>query len=316
MTSILALRAAGLGDLLTALPALRALRRVGRVTLATPLWLAPLALWADGADEVLRTDDLEDSPPRLARDIAVNLHGHGPQSHRWLLASEPRRLIAFAHADVPESYGGPVWNGGEHEVIRWCNLVTSAGFAADPRDLLVSAPPDPLPPSDIPRVVIHAGAKDAARRWPVERWSKVARSLAGRGYDVVCTGSENELAIASGVALMAGLPRTAVIAGETDVLGLAGVLAGARLVLSGDTGVAHLAAALDRPSVTIYGPTSPSVWGPAPAPYREILWAGIGGDAHAPTPSAGLLRISVEQVMGAVDRVCGSTPVSAARLTR
>jgi hypothetical protein len=67
-------------------------------------------------------------------DIAVNLHGAGPQSHRVLLSAAPRRLIAFAHPEVPE-HAGPPHHTDEHEVRRWCRLLSAAGIPADPADL-------------------------------------------------------------------------------------------------------------------------------------------------------------------------------------
>lgn len=302
MTEILALRAAGLGDLLTVVPALRALRRAGRVTLVTPGWLAPLARWARVADALLDADGLGATPPSLRPDVAVNLHGRGPESHRWLLATHPDRLVAFANPDVAASASGPRWDDDDHEVLRWCRLVLDAGYDPDPHDLRIATPPDPLRGTARGRrAVLHPGAKDPARRWPADRWSVIARALGERGYEIVLTGAARERALASRVARRAGLGRDAVLAGETDVLGLAGVVAHAHLVVSGDTGVAHLAAALDRPAVAIYGPTSPSRWGPAPSAGRTVLWAGVESDPHATRPAPGLLAIGADAVISAID---------------
>ena len=75
-------------------------------------------------------------PPRThGADVAVNLHGRGPESHRVLLATAPRRLLAFAHPAVGETAGGPRWRAGEHEVARWCRLLAESGVPADPARL-------------------------------------------------------------------------------------------------------------------------------------------------------------------------------------
>jgi ADP-heptose:LPS heptosyltransferase len=73
-------------------------------------------------------------------------------------------------------------------------------------------------------------------------------------------------------------------------------------VLCGDTGVAHLATAYGTPSVVLFGPTPPSEWGPPPGRTRHrVLWSGGRGDPHAATPDAGLLAITVDDVLGALD---------------
>lgn len=100
---------------------------------------------------------------------------------------------------------------------------------------------------------------------------------------------------------LAGLPASAVLAGETDVLGLASVVGEAGLVLCGDTGVAHLATALGTPSVVLFGPEPPSQWGPPPDRPRHVaLWAGQRGDPHGTAPDPGLLRITVDDVCAAL----------------
>src|SRR5205814_284259 len=87
------LRALGLGDLLTALPALRALADAfphHRRTLAAPAALRPLALLSGAVDELVDTAPLAPLAPSLhAADVAVNLHGRGPQSHALLRAARP-----------------------------------------------------------------------------------------------------------------------------------------------------------------------------------------------------------------------------------
>ncbi len=109
------------------------------------------------------------------------------------------------------------------------------------------------------------------------------------------TGSaeERDLADAVGVGT--------VLAGETDLLGLAATVAAAGRVLCGDTGVAHLATAFGTPSVVLFGPTPPAEWGPpADRPQHTVLWAGRTGDPHAQTPDSGLLTITVHDVLEAL----------------
>lgn len=305
---MLALRALGVGDLLTAVPAFRALRRAfpdHRLLLAAPKPLEPLALAAEAADEVVHAEPLAPLPSLLAgADLAVNLHGRGPESHRVLLAVRPCRLLAFAHEDVPESAGLPVWRTGEHEVDRWSRLLNEAGVPTDPTDLRLD--PARLPPGAAGRgaTLLHPGAASGARRWPAERFAAVARREREAGRRVLVTGGPVEEPLARAVAETAGLPARAVLAGRTTLLELAGLVAAAGRVVCGDTGVAHLATALGTPSVVLFGPTPPNEWGPRSDRRRHrALWAGLAGDPHGAEPAAGLLALEVTDVLGALDEL-------------
>jgi ADP-heptose:LPS heptosyltransferase len=304
---VVVLRALGLGDLLTAVPALRALAdafpRHPRL-LAVPTALAPLARRAGAVDEVVPAEGLDRPLSRLLHGagLAVNLHGRGPESHNLLLAAKPRRLLAFAHPAVPASSQGPRWRADEHEVARWCRLLEESGIAADPRRLDIDLPPGPLPHGAREATLVHPGAASPARRWPAERFAAVARAEARAGRPVVVTGGPDEVALAHEVAARAGLPRDAVHAGQNGVLALGRLVAAADRVVCGDTGVAHLATALGTPSVVLFGPTSPALWGPpADRPWHRALWAGGSGDPRGQLPDPGLLAIAVDQVLEALD---------------
>ncbi|MDQ7904207.1 glycosyltransferase family 9 protein [Phytohabitans sp. ZYX-F-186] len=288
---ILVLRALGIGDLATGVPALRALRRAfpdRTLALAAPAWLGPLAELVGGIDALVPCDGLD--PRALPRaDWAVNLHGKGPQSHRLLRRSQPARLGGFACPEA-EHVDGPQWSDDEHEVRRWCRLLEWYGVPTDPTDLALHPPPAPARRGV---AVVHPGAKAPERRWSPQRFAAVARDLAARGFDVAVTGSTAERPVAECVAALAGLPEEAVLAGRTDPAELAGTVGHARLVVSGDTGVAHLATAYRVPSVVLFGPVTPELWGPPPdrAEHRA-LWRG-------PTVAS----IGVEEVLAAVDEV-------------
>jgi ADP-heptose:LPS heptosyltransferase len=290
------LRALGLGDFLTAVPALQALADAfpdHRRVLAAPAAIKPLAQLSATVDEVVDTAPLAPLDPSLAgADVAVNLHGRGPESTAALRAARPRRLVAFGERTQ--------WIAGEHEVHRWCRLLRESGIPADPARLVLPHPPSAGLDG---ATVIHPGAASAARRWPAHWWSAVARHELRQGRTVVVTGGPDERRLAAEVAEGAGLPNRAVLAGRTDLLRLAGVVAHAGLVLCGDTGVAHLATAFGAPSVVLFGPVPPSEWGPPPARAQHVtLWAGRRGDPHAGEPDPGLLEITVAQVLAASDQ--------------
>ena len=295
------LRPLGLGDLLTAIPAMRAVACAfpdHERVLAAPFVIAPLAMHSGAIDRVIDVEPLRPLPPECDEpEIAIDLHGRGPASHRVLLATRPRRLIAFANPDVPGTERFPAWVDGEHEVARWCRLLSQSGIPADPSDLDLDPPPNTPPSFAVGSAVIHPGAAYPARRWPSDRWARVAAALGPR---VVITGTAAERELALKVGRAAGLPDQRIVAGCTDLIGLAAIVAAASLVISTDTGIAHLATALRTPSVVLFGPTPPSRWGPPPdRPWHRVIWKGRSGDPNAMSTDPGLLAICEDEVIDA-----------------
>lgn len=297
---VVVLRALNLGDLLTGVPALRAVRRHypdHHLTLVAPSRFRRLILREGLADEISDSHELAALDPALAgAEVAVDLHGRGPGSQPLLLALRPRRLIAFAHPQVPATTGLPDWRPGEHEVQRWCRLLRESGIDADPGALDITVPPLAFPEAS-GATVIHPGAAAPGRRWPAERFATVARSEADRGRPVFITGGAGERPLADEVVQQAAEIGVQSIAGQTDLDGLISVIGSAARVISGDTGVAHIAFAVGTPSVTLYGPVPPSEWGPPPGrSQHRTLWAGRRGDPHATQLDPGLAAIQPDDV--------------------
>ena len=299
------LRALGLGDFLTGVPAYKALARAYpgyRRVLAAPRALHELLPLLGGAfDAALDVGPLAALPESAwAPTVGVDLHGSGPQSHAIVLAVRPERFIAFAHPDVPESADGAAWDASEHEVARWCRMLEHAGILADPRALALEPPDVALAPERRGATLVHAGAASPARRWPPERWAAIVRECLLRGERVLLTGSPQERELALEVAHRAELPTRCVVAGETTLFELAAVVADARRVICGDTGIAHLASAYRRPSIVLFGPTPPATWGPPQHDRHRVLWAGRSGDPHGQAPDAGLLAITPAAVIAEI----------------
>jgi ADP-heptose:LPS heptosyltransferase len=305
----LVLRALGVGDLLTAVPALRGLRHAlpgHEIVLAAPEALRPLVVLIGSVDRLLPTPELGPVPWKgRPPDVAVNLHGRGPQSHQALSSLSPGRLVAFANREA--GVEGPEHRDDEHEVHRWAGLVSeSFGVDVDPADLRIDRPTVEPPVRDA--VVVHPGAKAGARRWPADRFAEVVRHCLNAGSPVVITGSREEIPLARRLQRRAGIPVDTVLAGRTTLDELGALVAAARLVVSGDTGVAHLATAYGTPSVVLFGPTPPSQWGPPPCEQHAVLWrptATANGHPLADELDPSLDRISVEDVVAAVAQRLG-----------
>lgn len=287
-------RALHLGDLLCAVPALRALRAAlprAHVTLIGLPWArAFVQRFAHYVDDFLPFPGGAGLPERVATagetaafyararaagfDLAIQLHGSGDRSNRVVEAIGARRLAGFR----PARGGGPdpdrflAYPEPATEVRRLVRLMDFLG--APPQGEALEFPIRPeewralaelravygLRPGEY--VCIHPGARAPARRWPAERFAAVADLLAARGLRVVVTGTaeEEELAAAVARAMHTGSLN---LAGRTPLGVLAALLTGARLLVCNDTGVAHVAEALRVPSVTIYTGSSPERWAAA-----------------------------------------------------
>ncbi|GLY47836.1 glycosyltransferase family 9 protein [Lentzea sp. NBRC 102530] len=162
--------------------------------------------------------------------------------------------------DVPES-------------LRALEVAHAAGFASpegdDGRLAIVEPPRTPL---DHPYVVVHPGASAPARTWSPDRWAKAVVALTAAGHRVVVTGGPAETGLTGHVAGACGSD----LGGRTSFRDLAGVLAGAGAVVVGNTGPAHLAAAVGTPVVSLFAPVVPAArWAPH---GRHVLL----GDQSAP----------------------------------
>jgi len=306
----LALRALGLGDFLTGLPALALLKQAlpdHRVVLAAPAVFRPLIALTPAVDALLPTAELA---PVTGLDgpvsVAVDLHGKGPESRRLLAALNPAALYGFA--DPAAGLPGPIWLREEHEVPRWRRLVSESLGVADtgPGVAGCLAVPASTVPASVPRglTVVHPGAAAGSRRWAAERFAEVAAALDRAGHRVVITGGQSERELATAVAVRAGVPSLLGL----GLLELLVLIARARLVVCGDTGVAHIASNYRTPSVLLFGPVSPARWGPPADGPHVVLWHGDGtGDPHGTEPDPALLAIGVDEVVRAVDSLSAST---------
>lgn len=299
-----AFRALQLGDLLVAVPALRALRRglpEHRLLLATTAALAPVVALIDAVDGLVPAGALGEALPfdAGAVDVAVNLHGGGPESAAVVDALRARSTIR--HALAPGE-PGPAWVEEQHERARWVRLTGAFGMPGDPDDVRLarSAAVSPAPGA----AVVHVGAAYPSREWPAARFGEVARALADRGLRVVLSGSGGERPRALQVAALAGLPEDRVLAGRTSLPEFVALIADARLVVTADTGAAHVASAYGTASVVLFGPVPPERWGPPPGPHIALTHAGLRlGDPFADRPDPALAAITVQEVLAAAARL-------------
>jgi ADP-heptose:LPS heptosyltransferase len=300
MRRVLVVRLDGAGDVLLAGPAVRAVAARAEVTmLCGPAGTAAARLLPGAADVLtwaapwvladpppIRRDDLDRLVTRLAElrfDEAVVLTSfhQSPLPTALLLRLAGIRRISGASVDYPGALLDVRLRPGEDlpedipEPERMLAITAAAGYPAVDRDGLAVRPtPDVtgvVP--DRPFVVVHPGAAVPARRWPVRHAARAVELLADAGWSVVVTGGPDERLLTADVAGATGID----LGGRTDLGQLSGVLARAATVVVGNTGAAHLAAAVGTPVVSLFAPVVPAVrWRPYRVPHLLL------GDQGAP----------------------------------
>jgi ADP-heptose:LPS heptosyltransferase len=298
------------GDVLLAGPAVRAVAaRSSRVTLLCGPLGEPAARLLPGLDDVLVWEapwegfdppcveraDVEGLVRRLREasfDTALVLTSfhQSPLPTALLLrlagigrigadsVDHPGRLLDVRHRRLP----------GRHEAEAALDTAAALGFPPPPGDdgrLRVLPPPDTVAlTGNGPYVVVHPGASAPARAWNPEHCAHAVESLCDEGYRVVVTGGPGEADLTARVS-----GDTAVdLGGRTEPRVLAGVLRTADAVVSGNTGPAHLAAAVDTPVVSLFAPVVPAErWAPYGVPSVLL------GDQTAPCAGSRALRCPV-----------------------
>ncbi len=327
-----------LGDVLLTTPLIRSLRRAYPEARIEALVFADTAGILQGNPDIDRTIAMPPRPSALqtlacaARlagryDLAVSVQSGDRPTGFAILAGRKRV------APVEQRFSGRIKRAllqrsvphdpRAHRVEAILRLADALGIARVPEVV----PPRALEPAVLPAgeiAVVHAAPMFHYKRWTMEGWRALSAALAQRGLQVVATGgpAADERAYLDTVWDGANVKR---VDGRLNWGELTGLLSRARVFVGPDTSVTHLAAATGCPTIAVYGPTDPRLWGPWPVGGLSEPWAATGAvqrrgnvwlvqHAFPCTPcqlegcerklesySACLDALSLEQVMQAVD---------------
>jgi len=235
-------------------------------------------------------------------DLALQMHGDGRASNGFVAALGAKVSVGYARDaahDLPrdsassarrfnvgEGYARGAahelthslpWQDNEHEIRRWLRLAAAVGAPSD--DLKLEFPIAPherraagelLKAGSGPLIGVHAGSKDPGRRWPAARFAAVAGDLVRQtGASIVLTGTAGERELTAQI--VARVPGALDLAGRTDLGLFAAVVERLDLLITNDTGAAHMAAATGTPSVVLFGPGRPAEWGPLDRSRHRVV---------------------------------------------
>ncbi len=327
MSRLLIVRVGAMGDVLHALPALAGLREVlpelevGWVI--EPAWKALLQA-GDGGMELVERVHLADTrawkrrPVSLTTlgeiaalgqelvgrkyDVCVDLQGSIRSgvigwlagAGRFVGPQKPREGLARRF------YGERVAAGEKNVIEQACELLGAAmrtairpGVVRIPRDAEAEKWAGGLPERF---VLISPTAGWGAKEWGAGRFAELARGLKDAGWEVLVNASASGAAAVAETVAEAGGARVV----RSTVAEMIALVRRAALVVGGDTGPVHLAAALGRPAVALYGPTDPERNGPAfPGARVRVLRdaASVTSHKRVAETEAGLQRVRVEEVL-------------------
>jgi lipopolysaccharide heptosyltransferase II len=273
--NILAVRFSSLGDLVLTTPLFRAVKRAhpsARITLLTRAEYVPLFAHSPRIARVIGWDG-ETPIGEVARELRKTAWTHRLDLHGSMRSFVVRRLVGGRWHGYPKRrlaraiqirFKKDVYRDRRHVVERYFDAATGLGLAPDdqPPEVFVAmeaagAADRFLRESGVANrtlVALVPGAAHFTKRWPEHHWVALTELLTTKGLAVMILGGKADIEVGARLARVAG-QHGVNAAGQFDLGGTAALLKRARCAVAGDTGVMHLATAVQTPVVTLLGPT-------------------------------------------------------------
>ncbi len=274
--NVLAVRFSSIGDVLLTTPLFRAIRHrypAARITVLTKQAYAPLLSHNPHIERVIGVD-----PDRSLTSLAAELRA-GQYTHRLDLHDSVRSRML--RALMPGRWG----TYPKHRLARAFLIYAKRNRYRDRRPVAeryfsaavdLDVEPDGAPPEFVlaaeakreasdwlaqagvgpgrPLVAVAPGAAHATKRWPVEHWRTLIRRLVGQGFDISVVGGADDVALGAELSQLCE-GRVVSAAGVFGLQGTGALLRRSAALVSGDTGVMHMATAVGTPVVALFGPT-------------------------------------------------------------
>ena len=280
------------------------LSNIGDVVLTFPVLDALRAAFPRaGIDVVLgpKAFSLLEGNPAFPRVIAYDKHMPLTATFRWLAALRKTRydlvvdlrnsmlpfLLNATTVTFPAFNQRPMHMRQKH-MARLASVMPDLPGVSARTALIMGGAAERLLQGCNDFVLMAPGAADHRKRWTEDGFKDVLHFLRDKGLNVVFVGDKNDVAITA--RLTAGQEEGIIdLCGRTSLAQLAGVIARARLALTNDSGIMHLASYLDKPVIALFGPTDPFFYGP---------WSG---DSVVIRKGSSLDMITPQQVIAEVE---------------
>ncbi len=236
-------------------------------------------------------------------DLAINLFGSWASA--LTLLSGAQRRLGFSHENYPgfltDTVTGQHWdaNDHKHEVDYCLELAQAAGATITPEDRIPHLAVDPQAEQQVEQLLRQEGVQadklliachvssnnGQAKRWPVPYWATlIDRLIRKDGIQVVLTGAPDDIPLILEITRRMHEQPTN-LAGKTNLTQLAALYKRADLLVTGDSGPMHIAAAVGTPLIAIHGPTDPALSGPVSPTatvLRSTIWCSPCYNAKGP----------------------------------
>jgi heptosyltransferase-1 len=301
---LLIVKMSSIGDLVHALPVAVALRRRyphAHISWAAEDWTVPLLRGHPAIDRIVVFPTMRwrrfgprwmqsfrqaaHSLRSTSYDVSIDLQGLLKSAVVALLSGAPMRIGMHEQREGAHlvSRAVPRHCGRLHVVEDYLRCAAFLGASPTPVSFALPVQPEARAAIDhrlsgmevdaeVPLIVINPSASVAWKTWPVEQWGRVASVLSTAGV-IILVGGAAQKAVHAEIARRAGR-AVHDLTGRTTLAELVALLERCAIHIAPDTGSAHIAAALGRPVVSLYGPTPP--WRKAPYGYQDLVVRGDG----------------------------------------
>lgn len=332
---VLVVRLRSIGDTVLSTPSLYALKRFlphASVDILLEDWVAPVLDGFPQVDNVITFERKSTSArARVARrlranryDVVYNLHG-GTTATLLARATGARHRVGYEtyqyarlHNHLSPSSSSLWGRNKTHSVEQQLALLGWTGVPVSDRPptqlavtgeaaATIAAKLETAGLEETPFAIIHPAAAFATKQWAADKFARVAEDLAGQSLGVVVITASNETHIVDELKRDTSTPLVAFT--DLSLPEITALLARARLFVGNDSGIAHIAAAVQTPSVVIFGSSNIAHWRPWAAAAAEVVVEEMecqpchGYFCEKFAEPECIKRVPVERVMAATERV-------------